>query len=52
MYLLLMEIICSLIEQKAVNFLMYDTYLGAQPGLRNFKRRLGFSPYLVRYSLA
>lgn len=52
MYLLLMEIICSLIEQKAVNFLMYDTYLGAQPGLRNFKRKLGFSPYLVRYSLA
>ena len=52
MYLLLTEIICSLIEKKTVNFLMYDTYLGAQPGLRNFKRKLGFSPYLVRYSLA
>ena len=52
MYLLLTEIICSLIEQKTVKFLMYDSYLGAQPGLRNFKRKLGFSPYLVRYSLA
>ena len=52
MYLLLTEIICSLIEQKTVNYLMYDSYLGAQPGLRNFKRKLGFSPYLVRYSLA
>ncbi|MBZ2207316.1 hypothetical protein [Massilia soli] len=52
MYLLLTEIICSLIEQKTVNYLMYDSYLGAQPGLRNFKRKLGFRPYLVRYSLA
>jgi hypothetical protein len=52
MFLLLTEMICSLIEQKTVNFLMYDSYLGAQPGLRNFKHRLGFSPYLVRYSLA
>ncbi|NML61951.1 hypothetical protein HHL21_12860 [Massilia sp. RP-1-19] len=52
MYLLLTEIICSLIEEKTVSFLMYDTYLGAQPGLRNFKRKLGFSPYLVRYSVA
>lgn len=52
MYLLLTEIVCSLIKQKTVNFLMYDTYLGAQPGLRNFKRKLGFSPCLARYSLA
>ena len=52
MYLLMTEIICNLIEQKTVNYLMYDSYLGAQPGLRNFKRKLGFSPYLVRYSLA
>ncbi|MCC6072177.1 hypothetical protein ACFSQU_06965 [Massilia sp. GCM10020059] len=52
MYLLLTEIVCSLIEQKTVSFLMYDTYLGAQPGLREFKRKVGFTPYLVRYSLA
>ena len=52
MYLLLTEIVCSLIEQKTVSFLMYDTYLGAQPGLREFKRKLGFHPYLARYSLA
>lgn len=52
MYLLLTEIICSLIEEKTVSYLMYDSYLGARPGLRDFKRRLGFSPYLVRYSVA
>ncbi len=52
MYLLLTEIICSLIKQKTVNYLMYDSYLGAQPGLRNFKRKLGFRPYRVRYLLA
>ena len=52
MYLLLTEIICGLIEQKTVNYLMYDSYLGAQPGLRAFKRKLGFRPYLARYSLA
>ena len=51
MYLLLTEIICSLILQKAVSFLMYDSYLGALPGLRNFKRKAGFSPCLVRYSM-
>jgi hypothetical protein len=51
MHLLMTEIICSLIEEKTVSYLMYDSYLGAQPGLRNFKRKLGFSPHLVRYSL-
>lgn len=51
MYLLLTEIICSLIEQKAVSFLMYDSYMGAQAGLRSFKRRAGFRPCLVRYSV-
>lgn len=50
MYLLLLEITCRLIEEGKVNFLMYDTYLGAQPGLRNFKRKLGFLPYRIRYS--
>jgi hypothetical protein len=30
---------------------MYDTYLGALPGLREFKRKLGFQPYRIRYAL-
>lgn len=51
MYLLLVEIICKLIEDNQVQYFMYDTFLGAQEGLRNFKRRLGFQPYIVRYFL-
>lgn len=52
MYLLLMEIICRLIDDSQVQYFMYDTFLGAQEGLRNFKRRLGFQPYRVRYSIS
>ncbi len=51
MYLLLAEIICSLIREGKVHYFMYDTFLGAQPGLKNFKRRVGFAPYRVRYVL-
>lgn len=51
MYLLLLTIICRLIEEREVDYFMYDTFLGAQPGLRDFKRRLGFSPYRARYEL-
>lgn len=51
MYLLLVEIICRLIDDSQVQYFMYDTFLGAQEGLRNFKRRLGFQPYRVRYTL-
>ena len=51
MYLLLVEIICKLIDDSQVQYFMYDTFLGAQEGLRNFKRRLGFQPYRVHYSL-
>lgn len=50
MYLLLTEIVCRLIEEGSLSYLMYDTYLGAQPGLRAFKRKLGFEPYRIRYS--
>lgn len=51
MYLLLLKIICSLIEEGEVDYFMYDTFLGAQPGLRDFKRRVGFKPYRARYEL-
>jgi hypothetical protein len=51
MYLLLLTIICRLIEEREVDYFMYDTFLGAQPGLRDFKRRVGFRPYRARYEL-
>lgn len=52
MYLLLATIVCRLIEERDVDYFMYDTFLGAQPGLREFKRRIGFRPYRARYELA
>lgn len=51
MYLLLLEIICKLIDKSQLDFFMYDTFLGAQPGLHSFKRRIGFQPYRVSYAI-
>jgi hypothetical protein len=51
MYLLLLEIVCTLIDQSPLDYFMYDTFLGAQPGLRSFKRRIGFQPYRVHYTI-
>jgi hypothetical protein len=51
MHLLLMEIICKMIEIGNLQYLMYDTYFGASPGLRNFKKMLGFQPYRAKYSI-
>jgi hypothetical protein len=52
MYLLLGDVICQLIDERRLDYFMYDTFLGAQPGLRDFKRRIGFRPYRVLYDLA
>jgi hypothetical protein len=51
MHLLVIEIVGQLIEQKRMRYLMYDTFFGAQPGMRNFKTVLGFRPYRAKYSL-
>ena len=51
MHFLLVESICRLIDEKQVRYVMYDTFFGAQPGLRTFKSILGFQPYRARYSL-
>ena len=51
MHLLLSEAICRLIDGGKVRYVMYDTFFGAQPGLRNFKTILGFRPYRASYSL-
>jgi hypothetical protein len=53
MYLLMTEVIEEKFElaRTAGNpkWLMYDTWLGARAGLRQFKAVLGFSPYWVRW---
>lgn len=51
MFLLVTEITCRLIQERQVDYFMYDTVFGARPGLREFKRRLGFQPYRARYSI-
>lgn len=49
MYLLVSGLVEELSRQKTVKYLMYDTFIGAQPGLRYFKERLGFQPYVVKW---
>jgi hypothetical protein len=51
MHLMVTEIICSLIENGAFTYLMYDTYFGASPGLQSFKTMLGFVPHRAKYTL-
>jgi hypothetical protein len=51
MHLLMVDIVSRLLEQKQVRYVMYDTFFGAQPGLQQFKRILGFQPYRVKYTL-
>jgi len=54
MYLLLSEAVRHLIDRKNrlgfPRWVMYDTLLGASPGLRYFKERMGFRPYRVRWT--
>jgi len=51
MYLLVSEVIGTYIASKVADgqpsWAMYDTFWGSQPGLAEFKRRLGFAPYRV-----
>jgi hypothetical protein len=51
MHLMMVDIVSRLLERKQVRYVMYDTFFGAQPGLQQFKRILGFQPYRVKYSL-
>jgi len=51
MHLMVVDIVCDLIGEGALNYVMYDTYFGAQPGLRQFKLGLGFKPYRVKFRL-
>jgi hypothetical protein len=51
MYLLLAESIRVLMEETSVRYFMYDMYFGGSPGLRFFKRRIGFQPFRVRWEI-
>lgn len=51
MHLLVGDITAGLIEQGQSQYLMYDTYFGALPGLRQFKSMLGFVPHRAIYHL-
>jgi hypothetical protein len=50
MYLLVSELVKELITSyPEVKYLMFDTMIGASPGLRFFKKRLGFIPFRVKW---
>jgi hypothetical protein len=51
MHLLVAGIVQQLIAEGQLDYVMYDTFFGAQPGLRNFKTILGFRPYHARYTI-
>lgn len=51
MHLMVSEIVCLLLDEGQVRYVMYDTYFGALPGLRQFKTVLGFQPYRAKYRL-
>jgi hypothetical protein len=51
MHMMVVDIVSELIGEASVRYLMYDTFFGAQPGLRTFKQILGFRPYRARYAL-
>lgn len=54
MYLLITHIILEIFklpQEKRPKFLMYDTWYGAQPGMKMFKSKFGFRPYWVKWKL-
>ncbi len=51
MHLLVSDIVNLLIDEGHVDYVMYDTFFGALPGLQQFKTILGFEPYRARYRI-
>lgn len=51
MHAMVIEAVCLLLRTGGLDYIMYDTYFGARPGLRQFKTMLGFQPYRVKYRL-
>lgn len=54
MFLLITEIFQVMARRRseagAPRYIFYDMWFGAAPGLREFKRRLGFAPYWVKWT--
>lgn len=50
-HLMVSQIISKMIERGGLDYLMYNTYFGASPGLKVFKSDLGFQPFLAKYSI-
>ena len=51
MHLLVTDIVSGLIDAREVQYVMYDTWFGALPGMQQFKNVLGFQPYRARFSI-
>lgn len=51
MHLLVSDIVSRLIDAREVQYVMYDTYFGALPGMQQFKTVLGFQPFRAQYSI-
>lgn len=51
MHLMIADVVATLINEQRVQYLMYDTFFGALPGLQQFKTILGFEPYRAIYRL-
>lgn len=51
MHLMVSDVVCRMIDERKVRYLMYDTCFGASPGLLTFKKMLGFTPYRAKYSI-
>lgn len=55
MYLLISEVINNIIGKidslSIPKYIMYDTFFGANTGLKYFKERLGFEPYNINWRL-
>lgn len=49
--LLMMEAICQYIGGSVIKYIMFDTYFGANTGLKEFKTIIGFKPYRVKYHI-
>ena len=52
MYLMMVEfnkIMFNEYKEKGYKYIMYDTYFGANEGLKMFKRKLGYKPYKVEW---
>jgi len=52
MYLMIIEVLRLMFDEYKKNgyrYIMYDTFLGASKGLKQFKQKLGFKPYRVEW---